>query len=274
MDISAQDYQAICDFLVENSGIDLGKNKQYLVQSRLSPVLKKFDLASFSELVQGLSSLKPMSQQLKVAVVDAMTTNETFWFRDSVQFSVLQDYVLPELLERKQGSVKIWSAACSTGQEPYSISMCVERVIQKLGKPKNVQIIGTDISEAVLVQARQAVYSELAISRGLDHYFKAHYFSPVADGYRLNPEITNRVKFQPFNLLKPFSVLGRFDVIFCRNVLIYFPEPIKVDILRRMADALEPGGTIFLSSTEAMPQTLTQFEPVRMGGARFYRKKQ
>ncbi len=272
-EINAREYQAISDFLAETSGIVLGENKQYLVQSRLSSLLKRFDLASFAELIEALHVLKPVSQQLKTAVVDAMTTNETFWFRDKAQFLALQEQVLPELLAQKQGTIRIWSAACSSGQEPYSISICAHKVLQASGRQRSIQIIGTDISERVLSEARQAVYSELAVSRGLEAADKSEFFSPVADGYQLNPEITRQVRFQTFNLLKPFSVLGKFDIIFCRNVLIYFSEQIKLDILRRLAEVLEPGGYIFLSSTEAMPLELTQFEPVRLSGTRCYRKK-
>ncbi len=273
LEISAKEYQAISDFLAETSGIVLGDNKQYLVQSRLTGLLKRFELKSFTELIEALYVLKPISQQLKTAVVDAMTTNETFWFRDKAQFVALQEQVLPELFEQKQGTIRIWSAACSSGQEPYSISICVQKALQALGKPRNVQIIGTDISERVLSEARQAVYSELAVSRGLEPSDREAFFSQVADGYQLNPDITRQVRFQTFNLLKPFSVLGKFDIIFCRNVLIYFSEQIKKDILQRLSEVLEPGGYIFLSSTESMPLKLTQFEVVRFSGTRCYRKK-
>jgi chemotaxis protein methyltransferase CheR len=273
LEITATEYQAISDFLAATSGIVLGGNKQYLVQSRLGGLLKRFDLSSFAELIEALHALKPTSQQIRTAVIDAMTTNETFWFRDKAQFTALQEQVLPELFEHKQGPVRIWSAACSSGQEPYSISICVHKALQTLGKSRNVQIIGTDISEQVLSEARQAVYSELAVSRGLEPNDKAEFFSQVADGYQLNSNITRQVRFQTFNLLKPFSVLGKFDIVFCRNVLIYFSEQIKLDILQRLSEVIEPGGYIFLSSTESMPLKLIQFEPVRHSGTRCYRKK-
>ncbi len=170
VEINTREYQAISDFLAETSGIELGENKQYLVQSRLSGLLKKFDLNSFTELIEALHVLKPISQQLKTAVVDAMTTNETFWFRDKAQFSALEELVFPELLQQKQGTIRIWSAACSSGQEPYSISICAQKAQQTLGKQRSIQIIGTDISERVLSEARQAIYSELAISRGLEAF--------------------------------------------------------------------------------------------------------
>lgn len=269
--VSDADYQAIRDFLNYSSGIVLGENKQYLVQNRLSPLLKKFDLASFSDLVSVMQSPLGTARQIRSAVIDAMTTNETFWFRDNMQFIVLGQSVLPELLNRKTGTIKIWSAACSTGQEPYSISMCVEDVVHSVGRGRSIQIIGTDISESVLSEAQSAVYSELALSRGIEPKDKQRFFLKMHDGYRVRSEIKQRVRFQQFNLLKPFSVLGRFDVIFCRNVLIYFSDDVKRDILQRMAGALEPGGYLFLSSTESMPVGLKEFEAVK-GSVRFFKK--
>lgn len=270
--LSAKDYLAIRDFLDSCSGIVLGEHKQYLVQSRLTPLLRKFELVSFADLVKLLYSDMPTARKVKVAVIDAMTTNETFWFRDAGQFSELTDSVLPALLVNRVGSLKIWSAACSSGQEPYTISMCAEQALRKLNIAKNVQIIGTDISETILTEAKFAVYTELALSRGISAQDRAVFFDKTHEGYKLKQEIAQRVRFQQFNLLKPFSVLGRFDVIFCRNVLIYFSDRVKRDILQRMAEVLEPGGYLFLSSTESMPADITDFEPVK-GAARYFRKR-
>lgn len=269
--VSAFEYQAIRNFLSQSCGIVLGESKLYLVQNRLSSVLRKFDLDSFADLVSALQSPLPGARNIRTAVVDAMTTNETFWFRDSAQFNLLGKRVLPELLKQKAGSIRIWSAACSSGQEPYSISMCVEDLIASYGRGRNIQIIGTDISEAVLDEAKVAVYSEHSLSRGIDPGAKQRFFQKTHGGYRLKGGISQRVRFQQFNLLKPFSVLGRFDVIFCRNVLIYFSDDVKRDILRRMAGALEPGGCLFLSSTESMPAGLSEFMAVKEE-ARYYKK--
>ncbi len=265
------EYKAIRDFLYHSSGIVLGDNKQYLVQNRLSPVLRKFDLTSFADMVTVLQSPTAAARNIRAAVIDALTTNETFWFRDGSQFSVLNKAVLPELLKQKTGTIRIWSAACSSGQEPYSISMCADDIVRSYGKGRNIQIIGTDISETVLSEAKNALYSELALSRGIEPADKQRFFLKTHDGYRIKPDISERVRFQQFNLLKPFSVLGRFDVIFCRNVLIYFSDEIKRDILQRMAGALEPGGYLFLSSTESMPIGLNEFEAVK-GAVRYFKK--
>jgi len=270
--MTINEYKIIQQFLSQSCGIILGDSKQYLVKNRLSRLLLRFDFSSFSELVKVLQGSSPQALKIKTAIVDAMTTNETFWFRDDLQFLELRETILAEIFERKTGSIKVWSAACSSGQEPYTISMCVEEINRKISRPRNVQIIATDISEEILLEAKAAVYSELALSRGIDDLAKQRLFQKVHNGYKLNADISRNVRFQQFNLLKPFSVLGRFDVIFCRNVLIYFSEQVKRDILSRMVDSLEPGGYLFLSSTEAMPASIKELVPVRGGRARYFKK--
>jgi chemotaxis protein methyltransferase CheR len=270
--MTLNEYKIIQNFLSQSCGIVLNESKQYLVKNRLTGLLQKFDLESFSELAAAINTNSPMTMKIKAAVVDAMTTNETFWFRDDMQFLELKKTIFPEFFKKKTGTIKIWSAACSSGQEPYTISMCYEDATKVAGKTQNVQIIGTDISETILKEAKEAVYSELALSRGLEVQTKNRFFQKTHVGYKLIPDITRRVRFQQFNLLKPFSVLGRFDIIFCRNVLIYFSDEVKKDILTRMAKSLEPGGYIFLSSTESMPAGIKEFEPIRSGRVRYFKK--
>ncbi|NOR69379.1 MAG: protein-glutamate O-methyltransferase CheR [Methylomarinum sp.] len=270
--MTSNEYKIIQAFLSRSCGIVLGESKQYLVNNRLTGLLLKFDLASFSELTSIIQANSLTAGKIREAVVDAMTTNETFWFRDDMQFVELRSKILPEIFAGKSGTIKVWSAACSSGQEPYTISMCAEDIAKQSKTNRNIQIIGTDISETILAEAKRAVYTEMALSRGLDLQTRNRFFQKTYDGYKLNPEIVSRVRFQQFNLLKPFSVLGRFDVIFCRNVLIYFSEEVKRDILTRMADSLEPGGFIFLSSTESMPAGIKGFEPVRGEKVRYFKK--
>jgi chemotaxis protein methyltransferase CheR len=272
MEMTTSDYNVIQYFLSQSCGIVLGDSKQYLVKNRLTSLLHKFELKSFEELAAMLQKNSTIALSVKVAVVDAMTTNETFWFRDDNQFVELKDKVLAEIFARKSETIKVWSAACSSGQEPYTISMCVEDAVNKSKNNRIVQIIGTDISETILLEAKAAVYTDMALSRGLDSHTKNRFFHKTHDGYALNSEIKNRVRFQQFNLLKSFSVLGRFDVIFCRNVLIYFSEDVKRDILSRMLDSLEIGGYLFLSSTESMPATLKAFQTVRQGRICYFKK--
>ncbi len=273
-EISMQEYQLFQKFLSECSGIVLGDNKQYLVKNRLTGIMKELDLHSLTELVAALKSGTSSANLLKARVIDAMTTNETFWFRDDQHFLELKEKLFPELLNSRIGTIRVWSAACSSGQEPYSISICAEQVFagRTSGLSGNVQVIGTDISDRILADARSAHYSEMALSRGLSSDIRMRYFCSTNDGYKLKSTITSRVRFQQFNLLKPFSVLGRFDIIFCRNVLIYFSEDVKSDILSRMVESLQPGGYLFLSSTEAMPAAVRQLQAVRGKYARYFQK--
>ncbi|MCK5831562.1 MAG: protein-glutamate O-methyltransferase CheR [Methylococcales bacterium] len=268
-DITLNEYKIIQHFLNESCGIVLTDNKQYLVKNRVTRVLEQFNLASFHELtvaIQVISNAR--NQKLKAAVVDAMTTNETFWFRDDTQFVELKERIIPTLVAKKNGKIKVWSAACSSGQEPYNISMCAEEVAGNC----QIQIIGTDISDTILKEAKAAVYSEMALSRGLDEKIRKRFFQQTEQGYQLTRKVTQKVRFQQFNLLNSYSGLGRFDIIFCRNVLIYFSDEVKRDILTRMASSLEPGGYIFLSSTESMPSGIKEFEVVRDGKARYFQK--
>jgi len=272
MNITAQEYQDFQVFLRKSSGIEIGDNKQYLVKNRLINVLQEFNLASLSELLLQLNKGAGLAGQLQSKVIDAMTTNETFWFRDDTQFQALQHEVLPEILKQKRGDIKVWSAACSSGQEPYTISMCAAEWAAAQVINQNVQILGTDISDTVLKQARTGIYSDMAIDRGLASQVYSRYFQKVAVGHQLNSDIMRRARFQKLNLLQPFVNVGKFDIIFCRNVLIYFSEAVKRDILQRLIAALEPGGYLFLSSTESIPMDLKTIEPVRGKRARYFKK--
>lgn len=270
--MNASDYQIIRNFLSQSCGIVLGKDKEYLAISRLTGLLAKFNFASFTELSSVIQSNGLIAEKVKVAIVDAMTTNETFWFRDDMQFLELKETIFPELFVKKTTDIKVWSAACSSGQEPYSISMCYEDVAALKGIRQTLQIIGTDISETILLEAKKAIYSQMALSRGLNIQATNRFFQQVQNGYQLNNSVTRKVRFQQLNLLKPFSALGQFDIIFCRNVLIYFSEEVKTDILTRMVNSLVPGGYIFLSSTESMPTIITGLELIKNGKIRYYKK--
>src|SRR5690606_24389062 len=197
---------------------------------------------------------------LKEKVIDAMTTNETFWFRDSAPFDALRDVVFPRLLlEERRPFLRIWSAACSSGQEPYSISMVFEEFKQK--DPgilvRDPEIVATDISMSMLNNARQAEYDGLSVSRGLSDARRQQFFDALPEGrFRLKRSITQRVNFKQLNLKDPYLALGRFDVVFCRNVLIYFAADLKIDILQRMRAAMNPGAYLFLGASESLPAAL------------------
>jgi len=261
------DFDQFRQFLQEASGIALGDNKQYLVTNRLRRIMDEHSLASFGELVRAARS--GSNRRLRDQVVDAMTTNETFWFRDVYPFEQLTRRLLPQLMapdQRMFGSVRIWCAACSSGQEPYSASIAIEEYkrasMGTLNRP--VQIVATDLSPTMLEQAKQGTYDRLSILRGLSAERLERYFDQSGDNaWKIKPFIKERVEFRPINLLDSYAGLGRFDIIFCRNVLIYFDAELKRSILQKMHAALKPGGILFLGSSEGLSSAADLFEMVR-----------
>lgn len=274
LELTPEEFKVVQKFLADSCGIILNDGKEYLVKSRLANIIRDTEHSSINELIKALRG-GSLSLAAQTKVVEAMTTNETFWFRDASQFEELKRTILPELAKSRASTLRIWSAASSSGQEPYSISMCVEEFhrSQVGGLKKAVQIVGTDISSNVLQAAKSAVYNELALARGLPADYRSRYFQKCHDGWKLIDSVTSRVRFQQFNLLKPYSAMGKFDVIFCRNVLIYFSEDIKRDMISRMAQCLTPGGYFFLSSTEAMPRGIDSLEPAGTAQVRYFRLK-
>jgi chemotaxis protein methyltransferase CheR len=249
--ITDADFELFSRFLEDNSGILLAKHKQYLVQSRLGKIVQEQGCTGLKELIQKLQS--PASKRLREQVIDAMTTNETLWFRDVHPYDILRDRILPELTQKVGGQrLRIWSAACSTGQEPYSISMTLNEFKKRSpGKLSSEEIIATDISTQVLEQARSGVYEMLAIGRGLSKERLTQHFQEAPNGcWAVKQDIKSRVRFQSINLLGKYNALGQFDVIFCRNVLIYFSSEKKTEILTKMHAALKPGGYLILGASE------------------------
>jgi len=266
--LSAAQYAVIHDFLERRVGIRLGPDKGYLVVSRLGRLLTCFGISGFAELIDRLSAAD--HGDLQTAVVDAMTTNETFWFRDAFHFRVLTDGILAET---ERTSLRIWSAAASTGQEAYTVSICLQDAMQlgRVRRSLDYQILGTDISATALEQAQRASYCGVSAARGLSDDQRRRYFREQQGCIELLPLYRQRVSFRPFNLLQPFDLLGRFDVIFCRNVLIYFSQERKREIIMRIARALHPGGHLFLGSTESMSGHQDLFEMRNLQGGLVYR---
>jgi len=264
--LSAESYAALHDFLEQQAGIRLGVGKEYLVTSRLSRVIREHSLRSFEDLVGQLRSLS--GKPLQLAVVDAMTTNETFWFRDMAHYRLLTDSIVPDL---RAPWLRIWSAACSTGQEPYSLAMTLRDGCA--GANGSFEIVGTDISKTALAQAREGRYYGMSALRGLTDDQRRRYFHVEGDRLDVQPQYRQGVSFREFNLLRPFDGLGKFQIIFCRNVLIYFSAERKRDILERMARVLVPGGYLLLGSTESMNGHQDLFEMCSGHGGLAYRRR-
>lgn len=273
-EISQDDYRAFKEFLQESSGILLGENKQYLVKSRLRRILAEHGFSTLGELVEKLR--RNPRGALPETVIDAMTTNETLWFRDTHPFRILEEQLLPEVAkESSTQPLRIWSAACSTGQEPYSIAMVIDEFRRrnpgKLRRP--VEIIATDVSRPVVDAARQGEYELLALGRGLSADRQKQFFQQKPSGsWQVKKEIRDMVTFREHNLLERFS-FGKFDIVFCRNVLIYFSSELKQDILVRTHGVLKTGGYLILGASESLNGLNQYYEMVQCRPGIIYRAK-
>jgi chemotaxis protein methyltransferase CheR len=257
--VNQPDYEYLRKLLKDHSGLDLSTDKQYLIESRLLPLARKAGLADIGELVQ---KLKGGSSALIAQVVEAMTTNETFFFRDKVPFDHFRDSIMPEIIKARANrkSIRIWCAAGSTGQEPYSLAMCVKEMSGALGGCR-VEIIATDISQEVLEKSKAGIYSQFEVQRGLPIQLLVKYFKQNGELWQLNPDIRAMVQHRQLNLLHDFSQLGVFDIIFCRNVLIYFDQDTKINIFGRLARIMESDGFLVLGAAETVVGLTDVFKP-------------
>jgi chemotaxis protein methyltransferase CheR len=257
--VTPVDYEYLRKLLKDQSGLDLSADKHYLIESRLLPLARKAGLPGIPELVQ---KMKGGSPALIMQVVEAMTTNETFFFRDKIPFDHFRDAIMREILQARAGrkSVRIWCAAGSTGQEPYSLAMCLKEMSAALTGWR-VEILSTDLSQEVLEKSKAGIYSQFEVQRGLPIQLLVKYFKQNGELWQINPDIRAMVQHRQLNLLQDFSQLGRFDVIFCRNVLIYFDQETKVNIFSRLARALEPDGFLVLGAAETVVGLTEEFKP-------------
>ena len=255
------DYDYLRKFLKERSGLVLTADKQYLVESRLLPVARKGGLAGLSDLVQRLKV--PNAQAFAVEVVEAMMTNESFFFRDKLPFEHFREIMVPALLAARanQRRIRIWSAAASTGQEPYSLAMCLKEIAPQIAGWR-IDIVATDLSTEVLEKAKAGIYSQFEVQRGLPIQMLIKYFTQVGETWQIAPEIRAMVQFRPFNLMNDFASLGMFDVVFCRNVLIYFDQQTKVGVLERAGRVVERDGYLVLGAAETVVGLTDSFKPV------------
>lgn len=246
--LTNDEFTFIATLIKQRSGIALTPDKGYLIDTRLGPIAKANGLGDIRELI-GKLRVNP-NAPIAYQVIESMTTNESMFFRDTKPFDQLMKVVLPALKASGKTNIRIWSAACSTGQEAYSIAMTLQQEASKYPQLK-AEIIGTDLAEKVVERARAGVYSQFEIQRGLPIAYLMKYFTQRAgNNWEINDAIKAMVKFSTGNLLTPFAGMGCFDIIFCRNVLIYFDEKTKTDVLERMAAILNPPGYLYLGSSE------------------------
>jgi chemotaxis protein methyltransferase CheR len=257
--VTPPDYEYLRKLLKDQSGLDLSADKQYLIESRLVPLSRKAGLAGIPELVQ---KMKAGSASLVAQVVEAMTTNETFFFRDKIPFDYFRQSIIPEILKARAArkSVRIWCAAGSTGQEPYSLAMCLKEMESQLAGWR-VEIIATDLSQEVLEKSKTGLYSQFEVQRGLPIQLLVKYFKQNGEFWQINPDIRAMVQHRQLNLLHDFSQLGTFDVIFCRNVLIYFDQDTKINIFSRLCRIMEPDGFLVLGAAETVVGLTDAFKP-------------
>ena len=253
------DYEYLRKLLKDQSGLDLSADKQYLIESRLVPLSRKAGLSGIPELVQ---KMKGGSVDLTTQVVEAMTTNETFFFRDKIPFDHFRDSIMPEMLKARAArrSIRIWCAAGSTGQEPYSLAMSLKEMGAVLAGWR-VEIIATDLSNEVLEKSKSGIYSQFEVQRGLPIQLLVKYFKQNGELWQISPELRAMVQHRQLNLLHDFSQLGTFDIIFCRNVLIYFDQDTKVNIFGRLAKTMEADGFLVLGAAETVVGLTDVFKP-------------
>jgi chemotaxis protein methyltransferase CheR len=259
--VTPADYDYLRNLLKARSGLVLGADKHYLVESRLLPVVRKAGLADLTALVQKLKG--PNVEPLIVEVVEAMTTNETFFYRDRIPFDHFRDTIMPALMaaRTRERRIRIWCAAASTGQEPYTLAMSLKEMGKTLSGWQ-VDIVATDISNEALEKAKSGIYSQFEVQRGLPIMMLVKYFTQVGELWQLTPELRGMVQFKMHNLLQDLSRLGMFDLVFCRNVLIYFDQQTKIDVLNRIARVISSDGYLVLGAAETVVGLTDAFKPV------------
>jgi len=284
--MSHDDYNVIIKYVFDICGIVLGDDKQYLIEQRLSPILDEFGCQNFSQLAQKLSS-GGTTFLTREKMLNAMTTNETSFFRDEHPYVTFREKIMPDMMEtvvqRKERSwqrrgpkVRMWSVAASTGQEPYSMAMIIAEVIANKGMGlttmEDFGILGTDISSKVLAKAMEGKYGPLEVARGLTPDMRKKYFVQDGEFYVINNQLRHIVEFKAFNIQDSFTQIGSFDVIFCRNILIYFTDDAKRKILAQLYQTLAPNGYLLLGSAENMYNLNDEFTTERYGSTTIYRK--
>jgi chemotaxis protein methyltransferase CheR len=260
-----EERQTVVQYIHSICAIALDPSKDYLIESRLSVLMEETRCASFSELIS--RSRSEANGALKRRIIDQITTNETFFFRDSSPFDLLRFKIIPDLIDRRARlgttvPIRIWSAACSTGQEIYSICIVLRELLGDLNG-YNVRLLGTDISDQAVARASEGIFSQIEIARGLTDSVRDKSFVPHPKGWKIRDELRGMVSFRKLNLMEDFSALGRFDIIFCRNVAIYFNDRDRASLFHRISQRLEPDGYLVVGSMESLTGVCPVFQPKR-----------
>jgi len=279
MAITQKEFDLLRAYIKESCGIAVGDEKSYLIESRLAKLLVETGSKDFSEFYYKAKS--EAVGNLRDKIVDAMTTNETLWFRDKSLWDAMREQILPgfldDLAKKKTNKIRIWSAACSTGQEPYSLTMMIDDLVASRKWPgvktEQFEIMATDISPSALFLAMSGRYNRLAMSRGMSDYFKSRYFKEMGNTAMLNEEIRKRVKFKKLNLQGSFLSLGRFDLVLLRNVAIYFSETFKRELFSKIAKTLNKDRLFILGASESLTGYSTDFNLQTYKKAMYYQLK-
>jgi chemotaxis protein methyltransferase CheR len=276
--IDTQEFQLMREFIEKHCGIHVTDEKKYLIETRLTTLMAENSCTTFGQLYSRAST--EASHVLRDKIIDAMTTNETLWFRDTAPYAILGDTLLPMLAAevragRKQ-KIRIWSAACSTGQEPYSIAITILEKARSIPglSADSVEIIASDISSTVLFMAKLARYDGIAMSRGMPQDIRDRYFDPAGRVWALRENVKRMVTFKKMNLQESFAGFGTLDLVFCRNVLIYFADAFKRDIMHKIATTLKPAGHLFLGASESIINYSTEYKLLKHEKGLYYQVKQ
>lgn len=277
-ELSPREFTLMQKFIENECGINLGEEKAYLIENRLGKLLPEIGISSFEELYLILYSRK--QPDIIDKVIDEITTNETFWFRDRTPWDTLDELLLPGYIEDirkgKRKKIRIWSSACSTGQEPYSVAICIDNYLGKNGINDigldSFEIFATDISNEAVRAAKDGRYDSTTIMRGLNESYRDKYFKNEGTTWSLDDRIKERVCFRQFNLKSSFMALGKFDIIFCRNVFIYFSDKFKKELIKRIASVIQTEGVMFVGSSEIIPGIEESFKAERYNNYLFYRQ--
>jgi chemotaxis protein methyltransferase CheR len=274
--IKPDEVKIVTQYIYDLSGISLDASKKYLLETRLSTIAEEHGCRSYADLIRKAKT--DPRKQVEKAIIDAISTNETLFFRDNGPFELLQHKILPEVVDARSTSsvlktkIRIWSAACSTGQEIYSIAIVLRELLGDLNK-YNVKLLGTDISDTAITQASVGRYNKFEIERGLAKDKLTKYFTAAGGFWKIKDEIRAMANFRKLNLMLSFTALGKFDIIFCRNVAIYFTLEDRKKLFNRLADMLEDDGYLIIGSTESLTGVCSRFVPKRHLRSIFYQKR-